>query len=153
MSFYNIFIHNQQQRGGSGNRSPFPNSRIHNNGKTIMQSNKIIMVTYKNNLTKWYPYTLENLENLIISHNVIDTQIIENGSIHPLLEKKFEYDFNDKSFDFIISMDGYILVSIDKGEFLYICNEDIVSEIPSLKAACRPDVFIRQCKRWVNSWK
>ena len=44
------------------------------------QSTKIIVVIYHSGLTKWYPFTLENMESIIWDfENIHDIQIIEKG--------------------------------------------------------------------------
>ena len=44
------------------------------------QPTKIIVVQYHSGLTKWYPFTLENMESLVWDfENIHDIQIIEQG--------------------------------------------------------------------------
>ena len=43
-------------------------------------SNKIIVVIFHSGLTKWYPFTLENMESIVwVFCDVVDIQIIEKG--------------------------------------------------------------------------
>ncbi len=43
-------------------------------------SNKIIVVIFRSGLTKWYPFTLENMESIVwVFCDVEDIQIIEKG--------------------------------------------------------------------------
>jgi hypothetical protein len=47
---------------------------------TMAQSTKIIVVTYHSYLQKWYPYSLENFERIILDMgNIENIQIIEKG--------------------------------------------------------------------------
>jgi hypothetical protein len=44
------------------------------------QSTKIIVVTYHSYIQKWYPFTLENMESILLDfQNIADIQIIEKG--------------------------------------------------------------------------
>lgn len=44
------------------------------------QSTKIIVVTYSSYLQKWYPFTLENMESILMDFdNIVEIQIIEQG--------------------------------------------------------------------------
>jgi len=46
----------------------------------LEQATKIIVVTYESGETKWFPFTLENMEIVISEHSWIDDiQIIERG--------------------------------------------------------------------------
>ena len=45
-----------------------------------VDKNKIIVVIYHSGLTKWYPFSLENMESIIWDFdNIHDIQIIEKG--------------------------------------------------------------------------
>jgi len=44
------------------------------------QSTKIIVVIYHNGVSKWYPFTLENMESIVLYiEDIYDIQIIEQG--------------------------------------------------------------------------
>lgn len=46
----------------------------------IHKFDKIIVVIFHSGLTKWYPFTLENMESIVWDfHNIEDIQIIEKG--------------------------------------------------------------------------
>lgn len=46
----------------------------------IEQATKIIVVTYTSYLQKWYPYSIENFEKIILDMGSIENiQIIEKG--------------------------------------------------------------------------
>lgn len=46
----------------------------------LEQATKIIVVTYHSYLQKWYPYSLENFERIILDMgNIENIQIIEKG--------------------------------------------------------------------------
>tara|TARA_R100001460_G_scaffold80754_1_gene121713 strand:+ start:534 stop:857 length:324 start_codon:yes stop_codon:yes gene_type:complete len=46
----------------------------------LEQATKIIVVTYHSGLTKWYPFSLDNMESIIWDfENITDIQIIEKG--------------------------------------------------------------------------
>lgn len=46
----------------------------------LEQATKIIVVTYESGETKWFPYTLENMENIISEFEWIsDIQIVERA--------------------------------------------------------------------------
>ena len=46
----------------------------------VQLSDKIILVIFHSGLTKWYPFTLENMESIVWDfHNIEDIQIIEKG--------------------------------------------------------------------------
>ena len=46
----------------------------------LEQATKIIVVTYNSYLQKWYPFTLENMESIIMDFdNIVEIQIIEKG--------------------------------------------------------------------------
>jgi len=46
----------------------------------IEQATKIIVVTYNSYLQKWYPYSLENFEKIILDMGSIENiEIIEKG--------------------------------------------------------------------------
>jgi hypothetical protein len=44
------------------------------------QPTKIIVVTYHSYIQEWYPFTLENIESILLDfQNIADIQIIEKG--------------------------------------------------------------------------
>jgi len=46
----------------------------------IEQATKIIVVTYNSYLQKWYPYSIENFERIILDMgNIENIEIIEKG--------------------------------------------------------------------------
>jgi hypothetical protein len=48
----------------------------------LEKATKIIVVIYHSGLTKWYLFTLENMESLVLEiENIYDIQIIEQGQL------------------------------------------------------------------------
>lgn len=46
----------------------------------LEKATKIIVVIYHSGVSKWYPFTLENMESLVWDfENIYDIQIIEQG--------------------------------------------------------------------------
>jgi hypothetical protein len=48
----------------------------------LEKATKIIVVIYHSGLSKWYLFTLENMESLVLEiENIYDIQIIEQGQL------------------------------------------------------------------------
>jgi len=46
----------------------------------LEQATKIIVVTYHSYVQKWYPFTLENMESILLDFdNIVEIHIIEKG--------------------------------------------------------------------------
>ena len=46
----------------------------------LEKATKIIVVTYHSYVQKWYPFTLENMESILLDFdNIVEIQIIEQG--------------------------------------------------------------------------